>query len=188
MIGLVLAAALQLPAAPDGCHGIESSEISRLAAEVRAAEHSDQDTQFDKIVGLANYWRESCPLDREKLNKNDAVQISSLLKYKFAHHLLSSILIDVGPSLRYASASINAALKEERAREAAFAKESPVWLGSPPRSFALRCLQIKARTGKKDERECWTIRSLQPLPEEDDDGGPITVEAKVIFMDGRPVE
>lgn len=185
MIGLTLAAALQLSADPTGCHKIESSEITRLVAEIRATELAEYNDQTQKIMNLVEYWENACPSSRINLSKNDVIEISSLLKLRFTF-LIPDMLVSVGKNLRYASGSVNSALKEEKAFQKARAKESPVWLGPPPRSLSLRCLQTKIRTRQKSERYCWTLQDLETPPaDEDETGGPITFEVKVIDMKGK---
>ena len=162
MIDFVIAVTVLSAVAPGAgsCVPVMAEPISSRVDSILASK--DVPERSAQIGELAGYWRGHCAASRRTADREVVVSLARLLSDPLARLVASSMLLDIGPNLRFARSALTRALAQQEAREKAQARAAEPFVPTTKNqvSVSLRCVLTKLRSGAVDAKLCRYIKRL----------------------------
>lgn len=120
-------------------------------------------SRSSEIGNLLQYWKGLCVSSRRRSSREIVAELIPLLRRPSYRFYASSMLSDVGYNLRFAEPYIRRALEEEVKYdlEVRDSRSFPILSGDVNTTTdSLRCVLLKARTGRWDKALCEPIETL----------------------------
>jgi len=154
MLLLWSALLMSAPTNAPSCTSLNDKVLSKAVRHVQTEQ--DQAKQMDALASLGAYWDTVCPKDQFNASPETVRTVAGLLKIPRSRWVVTSVLFDIGPSLRSALNELRLAQSDQiktDARTRAQAAPFPV-TNDGVLATSLSCLARKARTNFVDDRLC----------------------------------
>lgn len=136
------------------CRPIEPAAIESSVSSVLAS--SDWHEESEEIYSLQDRWLAHCPESRREASRPVVTALARLLRRPGSRLAAASMLVEVGPNLRYVRRDVRAALADQQRLDRRNARSAVGLLPADQGvvAMSLRCLLSKIRTGQRDAVLC----------------------------------
>jgi hypothetical protein len=146
----------------DRCPNLSREDLARAVSDVELAPNFS--VQSHNVLSLMAYWRGTSLQDRQKAGAYEVRMLARLLRIPSARIAVSQLLFDVRDHIGAARPDVDAALRDQRRRDAEWAAKygKSVNVGYAGSYKDLNCIHILIRTGRIDHRVCNDIALADP--------------------------